>query len=53
MIETDAHQVVAHRRTPSDFVSELYEDTGATIPLEALEAELPLAELRERVESGG
>ena len=53
VIETDSPKVVAHRRTPNGFVSEVYEGLDATIPLDAVEAELPLVELYERVEFGG
>lgn len=49
VIETDAPQVVVHRRTAAGFVSELYEGLESTIPLAAVEGELPLAELYERV----
>jgi hypothetical protein len=34
----------------SDFVAEAYEASTAVIPLDAIDAELPLAELYERVE---
>jgi Uma2 family endonuclease len=51
IIETDRPRVVVHRRIESGaFVAEAYEGTAAVIPLEAIAAELPLAELYERVE---
>jgi Uma2 family endonuclease len=50
LIETDRHRVVVHRRTESGFVTEAYEGLQVVIPLEAIEAELPLADLYERVE---
>jgi Uma2 family endonuclease len=52
IIETDRPRVVVHRRTDSGFIAEAYEGTDAVIPLEAIDAELPLAELYERVEFG-
>jgi Uma2 family endonuclease len=52
IIETDYPRVVVHRRMENGFVGEAYEGTDAIIPLEAIEAELPLAELYERVELG-
>jgi len=50
LIETDCPRVVVHRRTDHGFVAEVYEGIDATIPLDAVDAELPLAELYERVE---
>ncbi len=50
VIETDQPRVVVHRRTDSGFIAEAYEGTAAVIPLPAVDAELPLAELYERVE---
>jgi Uma2 family endonuclease len=50
LIETDCPRVVVHRRTDQGFVAEVYEGTDAVVPLEAIEAELTLAELYERVE---
>jgi Uma2 family endonuclease len=52
LIETDQPRVVVHRRTDSGFAAEVYEGIEAVIPLEAIQAELPLAELYERVEFG-
>jgi hypothetical protein len=42
--------VVVHRRGENGFVAEAYEGTGAAVPLEAIDVELPLAELYERVD---
>jgi Uma2 family endonuclease len=50
VIETDRPRVVVHRRTENGFVAEAYEGTGAVISIDAIGAELPLAELYERVE---
>jgi Uma2 family endonuclease len=50
IVETDSPRVVVHRRTDSGFIAEAYEGLEAVVPLEAIEAELPLAELYERVE---
>lgn len=50
IIETEFPRVVVHRRTDDGFIAEAYEGTGAVVPLEAIDAELPLAELYERVE---
>jgi Uma2 family endonuclease len=50
VIETDRPRVVVHRRTDSGFVAEACEGLDAVVPLEAIEADLPLAELYERVE---
>lgn len=49
VIETDRPRVVVHRRTDNGFVAEVYEGLNAVIPLEAVEAELPFAELYARV----
>ena len=49
VIETDRPRIVVHRRTDNGFLAEVYEGTDAVIPLEAIEAELSLAELYERV----
>jgi Uma2 family endonuclease len=53
VVETDRPRVVVHRRTDSGFVAEACEGLDAVIPLQAIEAELPLAELYERVEFEG
>jgi Uma2 family endonuclease len=50
IIETDYSRVVVHRRTDHGFVAEAYEGLDAVIPLDAIDAELSLAELYERVE---
>lgn len=50
LIETDRPRVVVHRRTDDGFLAEVYEGLDAVVPLEAIEAELPLAELYERVD---
>lgn len=50
VVETDQPRVVVHRRTDSGFIAEVYEGISAVIPLEAIKAELPLAEVYERVE---
>ncbi len=50
VIETDRPRVVVHRRTDSGFVAEVYEGIDGVIPLEAIDAELSLGALYERVE---
>ena len=50
VIETDSPRVTVHRRTAEGFVIELVEGLDAVIPLDTIEAELPLRELYERVE---
>ena len=50
LIESNRPRVVVHRRTDSGFVAEAYEGFHAVIPLTAIEAELSLAELYERVD---
>ena len=50
IIETERTRVVVHRRTESGFIAEVYEGMDAVVPLEAIQAEIPLAELYERVE---
>ena len=52
LIETGRPRVVVHRRTDSGVVAEAYEGAAAVVPLDAIDAELPLAELYERVEFG-
>lgn len=49
VIEPNRPRVVVHRRTDSGFIAEAYEGLEAVIPLPAIEAELSLAELYERV----
>ena len=50
IIEIDQPRVAVHRRTNSGFIAEAYDGVGAVIPLESIDAELPLAELYARVE---
>lgn len=50
LIETDRPRVVVHRRTGDGFLAEVYEGTDVVVPLDAIEAELPLAELYDRVD---
>ena len=50
IIETARPRVAFHRRTESGFIAEAYEGTAAVILLDAIDAELPLAELYERVD---
>jgi Uma2 family endonuclease len=50
VIESNRPRVVVHRRTDSGFVAEAYEGAEAVIPLPAIEAQLSLAELYERVD---
>jgi Uma2 family endonuclease len=49
LIESNRPRVVVHRRTDSGFVAEAYEGLDSVISLPAIEAELSLAELYERV----
>lgn len=50
LIEQDKPQVAVYRRADQEFKTELYEGLDAVIPLSEVEAELPLAELYERIE---
>lgn len=53
LAESDAPRVILSRRKPEGgFSSELHEGLDAVIPLPEIEAELPLAEIYERVEFG-
>ena len=52
LIETDQPRVVVHARTDSGFVASVYEGLDAVVPLDAINAELRLAELYERVTFG-
>ncbi len=50
IIETDRPRVVLHRRTDGGFVVEAYEGLETTLPLHAIQADLPLGELYARVD---
>ena len=50
LIETERPRVVVHHRTPEGFVAQVYEGVDATIPLDAVGADLALKELYERVD---
>lgn len=53
LVETDRPRVVVYRRTapgPEGFEPELYEGIEAVVPLAEIEAELPLAELYQRID---
>jgi Uma2 family endonuclease len=54
LIETGEPRVVVHRRTETEggFVAEAYDGLGSVIPLDAVSAELRLADLYARVEFG-
>lgn len=57
LIETDYPSVTAYRRTRDGeglaaFQAKMYDGLTAVVPLDEVEAELPLAELYERVEFG-
>ncbi|MBT9584083.1 Uma2 family endonuclease [bacterium] len=52
LVEQNETLVVALRRTDQGFVREKYEGLQAVVPLPEIEAELPLAELYERVRFG-
>lgn len=52
VVETDRPWVVVHRRTDNGFIAEAYEGMESVIPLDAVEVELPLAEIYERVAFG-
>ena len=52
LIETDQPKVVLHIRTETGFVANVYEGLDAVLPLDAINAELRLAELYERVTFG-
>lgn len=49
LIETTKPRIVIHRRTSSGFVTEVYDGLTSIAPLPAIQAELVLAELYERV----
>ena len=48
LIETELPRIVVHHRTPEGFVARVYEGMDATVSLEAIRTDLPLAELDER-----
>jgi Uma2 family endonuclease len=50
LIEQDFPEVSLYRRTDRGFVFETYSDLGAIIPLAEIEAEMPMAEVYERIE---
>jgi Uma2 family endonuclease len=50
LIEQETAAVVVHRRTEHGFVREVHEGQRAIIPLPEIEAELPLADIYDRVE---
>ncbi len=50
LIEQDTAAVIVHRRTPNGFVREVYSGLDAVIPLNEIDAELPLAEIYDGVE---
>jgi Uma2 family endonuclease len=52
LIETDQPRVVLYIRTETGFVANVYEGLDAILPLDAINAELRLAELYERVTFG-
>lgn len=52
LIETDHPRVIVHQRTDNGFVAQVYEGPEAVVPLAAINAELPLAELYERTAFG-
>ncbi len=49
LVESDRALVIGYRRTPDGFVREVHSGLEAVIALPAIEAELPLAEIYERV----
>jgi Uma2 family endonuclease len=50
LVEQDSVVVVAFRRTEQGFLREVYSDLNDVIPLPEIQAELPLAEIYDRVE---
>jgi Uma2 family endonuclease len=50
LVEQETAAVTVYRRTDKGFVGEVYTGQAAVIPLPEIEAELPLAEIYERVE---
>ncbi len=49
LVETERALVIGYRRTADGFVREVHSGLGAVIALPAIEAELPLVEIYERV----
>lgn len=49
LVESERALVIGYRRTPDGFVRDVHSGLGAIIALPAIEAELPLAEIYERV----
>jgi Uma2 family endonuclease len=49
LVESERALVIGYRRTPEGFVRDVHSGLGAVIPLPAIDATLPLAELYERV----
>jgi Uma2 family endonuclease len=52
LVETEVARVVSYTRGDAGFTPEVYESLDAVVPLPAIAAELPLADLYERVEFG-
>jgi Uma2 family endonuclease len=50
LVEQEMATVVVHRRTEQGFVREVYQGQSAIVPLPEIDAELPLAEIYDRVE---
>lgn len=50
LIEQETPAIVVHRRTPNGFLREVYDGMDAVIPLDEIDAELPLADAYEGVE---
>lgn len=50
LVETDVPRVVSYTRGDSGFTTEVYESLASIVPLPAIEAQLSLADLYERVQ---
>jgi Uma2 family endonuclease len=50
LIESSSPRIIVHHRAGNGFVPRLYEGLDAVVPLDAIELQLPLAELYERVD---
>jgi Uma2 family endonuclease len=50
LIETDRPRVAVHERTDDGFVARLYEGLDAAVPLQAINIELSLTDLYERID---